>query len=427
MGRGRMPPHGWQCLFLSLVVLFTSGGTAKGRELFQITITGNGATETAAFDRAEDVIQTFTNESLSEIIPGYVQDETAVAGELDFRGLLAFAGYEQADTALQVSIPCAGANLTFDGGTREASEDEFEEFLLGEGEAALDDVLTEILSCLASDTKVDFVAGNPNSLVARMFRADHRIGGITDVAPRENLVGIGIEAGGFSVDDFSGITASLPVNYSVTFDHAGAPPSALIFDGRANLTSISGAQAYDLSFASAYRLPVSLVARLVGAEPPRILDGWSITGTGRAGIVGSRDGGSLQGAAGGMVTSNFRTFFGAFGFTQTSSIGAYEAFPVTDSFGGSYDLTTVPLVNSIAVEVPLDMQMLDQRVSVEVSYLDARILSGDWAIDRWGELAASIGTRGNPTRPRWQDARLRLAWVNGDGFNAVTLGFGYRF
>lgn len=175
-------------------------------------------------------------------------------------------------------------------------------------------------------------------------------------------------------------------------------------------------------------MPVGLIANGLSDNPPEFVDRWFLTFVGRGGVLGSPDLGSVQGAAGGGLVSNYRHFFGDVGLRISNSASVYKTISLSDDFGSDYDVTSIPVQNGLAVEFPVDGQILQQRVSVEFAYLDTRVLGDDWAVDWHGEFSASIGTRGNPTRPRWEDLRAGLSYTFGEGgFDQVMMRFGYRF
>ena len=162
-------------LILVLACGCLAGGAAGARDLFvaQISIDGQPVV-TRSTNRARDIPELFDNGSLLEIDPGYDPNDPVSAG-VDLRGLAASLSYSGADTALRLVVPGAGIDVSFDGGSRDASEELLENFLKGDFEVAGLSA-TDLVQALVAHSPVDPVAGNPNSLQSRMFAADFRMG-----------------------------------------------------------------------------------------------------------------------------------------------------------------------------------------------------------------------------------------------------------
>lgn len=233
--------------YLALVVVLNAGGSdAAARDLFTVQYsTGEAGAQVVVpelgFNDAEAFINALKEDAFQQAIEGYQVDFTEVDALVDVRGLDGSVHYGQNSTDLEVSFPCAGFERTFEADTRQQAEDEAEDFFKGQidgnasgGKAAAERDLSRFLKGLVACTAVDPIAGNPTSLVARMARADQLVGTMPGVAPRENLIGVGVSGGAAFVDDFTIGQISLPLQYSFTFDHEGAPPRPLSSTARSH-------------------------------------------------------------------------------------------------------------------------------------------------------------------------------------------------
>ena len=307
------------CLIvLVLCVLFHP--SLQARSLFELTVEVDGGEPVSkGFSNAQNFIDQLRSDGLRSLSPNYTE-VSQVDAELDARGLRAFASYTKNTTLLTFQVECAGVEEKFEGQTRDESQDLLVDFLEGNSQE-----VTDIAQCFVSDTPVDPIAGNPNSLMANMAASDFRVGTVTD-AGEENLFGIGIRAGASEASDFRTWSVELPINYVITIPNPSKPPYAIIFDLPIRYLNVEGGDLVDASFGLGVRIPV--------------LGHWAITPLLRAGIAGSTDAGALQSVYSASITSKLDFYFDDLRLSLNNMVGYYETDDdiSTGDFNGEYDI-----------------------------------------------------------------------------------------
>jgi hypothetical protein len=379
------------------------------RSLYKLTATSEGITRSKGFDNIDDFINQLNNNGLQALIPPY-QDPTSAANvTLDLRGLPATATYPANSTALNFQVPCSGTNETFQGATRDESQQMLRRFLEGRGGGEL----TNILQCLVSKSPVDPVAGNPNSLLATMASSDYQIGTTMD-AGKENLLGIGLNVAHSEASGFGTTWVSLPLNYVITVPNPSKPPYAFIFDLPIRYLNVEGGNVIDGSFAFGVRVP--------------ILRRWAVTPMLRAGIVGSVDAGAAQIAYSGTVTSQADFYFQDLRLSVNNMVGYYTTDSVSiGKFHVDYNVDNGIFRNGLALEGSLNYKLFDDPTSWEVQFVDTRVAGDSWFNNWYDEIVATVGTRRRATRMTWQELRIGASYTFGDKFNRFQFLLNYRF
>jgi hypothetical protein len=239
-------------------------------------------------DKLTNVGDFYSSSNLGELFPTYPGDinNDEIRALLDLRGLTMKLRFAPNETFLQVVIPGV-LNATFEGdGDRESSLEEFEDFLRGTGEQIEDAELKALLRALVDDSPVDPVAGNPNSLQAKMVQSDWRAGTRGFHVQREGAV--------------EGIPNSFELGGNVGYARG-------CNTGCMDVVSLDLPLAYDWNLRA---LPLTLIGELpIAATWTRaewsimasaglgarwhVGDGWAVTVMGRVGGVGSIDVGAL--------------------------------------------------------------------------------------------------------------------------------------
>lgn len=393
-----------------LTVFLTVWGSASARSLFEITVASEGTTVSRGFSDAEDFARTLDNSRLSDIIPAYTEN-SAVDATLDVRGLEAIASYPQNSTTLRFQVPCSGTDLSFTGATRDDSSKQLRDYLKGRTGS-----VTDIMQCLVSDTAVDPVAGNPNSLMATMAASDYRVGTTLD-GGLKNLFGIFPSYGHSKADGFETNAISLPLNYVVTIPNPGRPPYAVTFDLPIRYLNVEGADVVDGSLGVGFRLPLVSLQKWA----------WALTPAGRAGVVGSVNAGALQAVYSGTITSNLDYFYKDLRISLNNMLGYYTTGAAGRAFEADYGLTNGIIRTGVAVEGSLNYRLFDEPTSWEFQYVDTRVVGDDWFNSWYSEAVVTFGTRQRPTRMSWQDLRLGASYAFARDFDRTSLVLGYRF
>ena len=97
----------------------------------------------------KDIEEIFDDDSLSDLFgPSYMPNMTPVNATLDLRGLDATLEDTSGSDILIFRVPAAGINVMFDapGIDREASEEQFEDWLRGERVPGVPNLVTDFLN-----------------------------------------------------------------------------------------------------------------------------------------------------------------------------------------------------------------------------------------------------------------------------------------
>lgn len=415
-------------VFLGLASLAAGPASVEAADdLFELTATvlDTGETASRGFSEIEKFVEQLGNEGLSDLLGTYTDASAAVA-DLNVRGLPATVSYAAGSTTLVFEAPTCDVLETFTGATRDESEELFEDFLKGEGEEAV----TDLLQCLVEQTPTDPVAGNPLSLMSRMAAADFAIGsGVLTIEPGEgeaeapDLIGIGVRFDHASSVGFETNAVTLPLQYIATLPD---PRWAVILDAPLTYIDIEGGNAYYGSFGAGLRIP--------------LLDRWSLTPMARAGAVGSSDLGTVTAIYSGSVTSAFNIYGEDF-FTDgvgsglgdlKFSINNMAGYYITDSisagdFHPEYDLENGIFKNGVSVEGSLGFMLFDDPTTWEIAFTDTRFAGHDMFIDQYNEFVVSFGTRRRATRMSWQSLRVGAGYTFADDYDGFHFSLNYRF
>ena len=401
---------GWIWLSLLSAVGIVLPVDTDGRDLFVLTAESEGTVATRGFSNVKRFLDELSEMALMELIPGYTPSASARM-VLDVRGLPALAEYPADSTALQFAVPSLGIDLSFAGATRDESRELFVDFLKGEGES----ILTRLLQGLVSETAVDPVAGNPNSLMAQMAQRDFAVSS-ADGLDRK-MLGIGLMAGRSEASGFHTNMFTLPINYVVTLPD---PRFLFIVDAPLRYVNVEGGEVFDGSLGLGLRIPL-----FERPEAPALR--WSVTPVVRAGVVESFDLGSLQAAYSASATSKLEHARGDLLFTLNNMLGYYKTGTVARGWSGDYDLTNQIFRNGLKVEGSLGYQLFQEPATWEIQYVNTQIAGDDWFIDNYNEIAATVGTRRRDDRENWQIFRVGAKYTFADEYDGFQLVLGYRF
>ena len=328
-------------ILLSFIAVFTAFMplTADAKKLFVANIEVDDEVEFEGTDSIFKVVDFFDNKSLKEFFPDYTPD-SAVLARVDLRGVGLEVEYHQNSSVLIVRIPSKNFEVTFDGGNRNESQEQFEDWLKGDFESltAPSGKLTQLLHIVVALSPVEPVAGNPNSLLTRMFLSDFNAG-ITGpfissrqrVDGNQNFLTLGGEFGFFNAGPYDGQVMNFPINYKWNFK--GWPKLSWIFDLPITLTRDETGWAYMASFGTGFQF--------------RPYKWWSITPMGRIGGVGSFDVGALAVLVSGSLTNYFQGSIGStnLGFGTMTGISTTIDGIKVGGYDLSYELTNYVLRN----------------------------------------------------------------------------------
>lgn len=387
------------------------GGTAAARDLFEGSFTSTnpitGVTQSASAGRNNllDFADLFTNAGLQSTLPGYTPISAAIAS-VSLRGVPATLSYAANSPVLRLQIPSINVDVSFNGATRDESQDLAVKWVQGEGGPAL----TRFLQQAVATTPVDPVAGNPNSLMSQMgasdFGAALGLGG-----GRPGGLGLAARFGSYAVDGFNSRVYSLPI--STSFDLGEG--RALLLDGPLTFIDTEGAQSYSGSVGVGMRLPIRIGL-------PETLD-WTLTPMVRMGGVGSLDLGAVGGLWSVSVTSSlgWQVLPGT-RLQMANMASRLQTLPI--DYGGynvSYELTNMMYRNGLLVTQDIG-ELFGRAAQATVFAIDTRFTGDALYVNSYQEYGGYL-TFGGAT-----PISVGLTVLTGErGYGGVTVNLGSVF
>ena len=384
-----------------------SGAAAK--DLFEVEVTIGQETERRSFSTAEDALRLVEDDSLEDLFPDYERgDPDAATARINFRGLEMHAEFDQDSDTLEFRVPDLDIDETFSGADREASVDEFVEFMKSEGRDILDDIQNE----LARVSPIDPIAGNPASLQSMLIGEAFDNGAFAVGRPRaDNEIGISVSGGAWKTADYSGRSATVAPEYGFVF--AGDPGMKLRIRVPARYQDVEGAAVYAVAPNLSLTVPVA--------------DGWTLTPTAAWGLTASVDAGSVAQMIGGAVASAYEipafptpdatlTVGNMIGYARTLKLSIRDY---------SFDpgIANTVLKNGVMAEMPFDGELFGgDRLSARASYAFTALLGDDLFMNRWHELALELASIQDASGMLAEEFRLGVSFAFGSDYR----GFGAR-
>lgn len=329
---------------------------ANAKDVFTLDVTVDGVNKIFGFSNAETFVRQNEGTELEKVFDNYTEN-SRVDSKLDFRGLPAFATFNQNSSTLRVQIPNLDIDLSFTGANRDEAVDTFVDYL----QDNQDDLLARIQRELVQSSAVETVAGNPNSLqgniISRAYSTTTPIGagttttvgrnknGILDAATlqslrkgTENYILFGLAYENIDAGGVSGYQISLPVGYSVGFD--AHPGYRLNIEMPLTFTDYDGAKAYQVAFTTNLQIPVS--------------DQWYLYPSLSYGIAGSEDLASLGHMVSGGIASAYTVPLHNMSVTIGNALGYSKSLDLSvDEYEFNPDVSSTYLVNGLTFNIPL--------------------------------------------------------------------------
>ncbi len=319
---------------LALVFAALCFGNEAKADMFTLHLKQGSIDETRGFESIIDLFDHYENGSLDSIFNNY-DDTKAAFGQIDFRGIPMTLEFNDS-SVLTFNVPDADIhNLTFDGGSQEASFELLKDWLKNNK----DGLMKKILKGGVEKTPYDMVAGNPNSLMATMAdNSFQRAGGgllgnfVSYISPNASQHSF----------DFDGDTKkvkvySLPLAKTFKFGDSGY---ALLFDMPLTYADMDGSVSYAAQLGLGLKIPV------VDNEKVK----WNLIPAGRVGAIGSEDmlsGGVLYS---GTLTSDLQIPVGKLTYGLTNMAGYIRDYSLKiDDYEIEYDLQNYVFKNGVSV------------------------------------------------------------------------------
>lgn len=382
----------------------------SNNELFNLRLCVAGEVASTGSNSITDIIDQIDEDQLQQRFPGYDAGVSAGEYRLDVRGLPATLSFERNSSALVFAVPSLGIAKTFDGGTRDASNDLFEDYIKQDG----DDILRELLRV----SGVDPLAGNPASVQSQMAASDFAAGvdPVYDTLKPGSSLGLGARFGSYSLGQFTQNVFTLPIDYSYTFSNY----DKLIIRAPLTYVEVDGAQAYRGNLALSYK--------------KNILRRWALTPAVGYGIAGSTDLGSLGHILSGSLTSDLMLYdSGKYQLSMGNMAGYYMTLPVrVGDYSVDYDLKNTIVRNGLLFSLPLQQRVWGRDFSLDIYVTDTRFFGDALYSDNYQEIGVSFGPMRSADKLAPNLAShpigLGIKYIQGEGdIQGVELSFGYRF
>jgi len=350
----------------------------SNNDLFNLSLCVEGELASAGSNSLMDIIDQIDESQLQGRFPGYEEGVSAGEFRLDVRGLPVTLGYDRDSTTLVFTVPSLGINESFSGGTRDISNDLFEDYIKQNG----DDILRELLRVSA----VDPLAGNPASVQSQMAAGDFAAGvdPVYDTLKPGSSFGLGARFGSYSTGQFTQNVFTLPLSYVYTFSNY----DRLIVRLPLTYMDVDGASAYRGNLGLAYKK--NLTRR------------WALTPALGYGIAGSTDLGSLGHIFSGSLTSDLMLYDDSkYQLSMGNMAGYYLTLPVRlGDYSVDYDLKNTIIRNGLLFSTPLPHSLWGREFSVDLYLTDTRFF-GDALYTIISRRSASALDRGD-RRTNWR-------------------------
>ncbi len=383
---------------------------ASNGSLFNAAICIDGEVARLGTNNLQDLIDSIDSANLGQRFPNYQRDISAGEFRLDVRGLPATLAYAANSTELVFSVPSLGIHQTFNGGTRDLSNDQFEDYIKLNGS----DILRELLRVSA----VDPLAGNPASAQSQMVAGDFDAGfsSMYDSAPPGSAFGMGLRFGSYAMGGFTQNVYTLPLDYTYTFKNHD------VLAVRLPLTYI------EVDGATAYRGQLGLSYKKV------ITSRWALTPAVGYAIAGSSDLGSLGQILSASLTSDLNLYDnGRWSLSMGNLLGYYVSMPTRIAdFNVDYDIQNTITRNGLLLSIPLQKQFWGREFSIDIFAIGTWFFGDALYNDNYQEYGISFGPRRSTDKREPNLAShpfgIGLKYIHGEGdIDGFELNFGYRF
>lgn len=401
-----------------LLVLLCAGapGLVQAKDLFELDakVIESGQQGRQGFSAITDLLDAVSTNGLQNVVSSYTETSAAIA-TLNVRGLPAQVEYQSGSPVLAFRVPSLGIDLKFNGATRSESEDQFEDWLKGEGSG----LLTRMLKELARVSPVDPVAGNPGSLMAQMGAADYSTAAdsvFVDDASGSSMAGnnyalVGLEFGRYSAGGYSQSVTKLPLGWTWKLKDG----YQFKLEAPITYSDIEGAKTGSGALGGAFRVPV--------------LKGWVLTPALRVGATASSDLGAAAVMYSASLSSRYAFAWGDWQFGITDMVGLYRTQSLSHGdYEVDYDLSNTMLRNGIDVGTALPASWFGRPTAWRAWFIDTRFSGDALYIESYQEIGAALSTRVSFAGVTIEQSSLGLTYTMGENdLKGFRLNFGYKF
>jgi opacity protein-like surface antigen len=341
---------------------------------------------------------------------GYTETSAAMA-QGRFNDVNLILSFGRGSPALTYNFPELGMSGTFSGPTRQASEDQFVEFL------KKGDILGKVLHYQAEHTASSALTG-VGGLIPMLGSTDFASGFDTasKIATGEsgtpnNLIGVGLGYGSYNIDGGAEKvkTTSLPLSY--TYRSSDDARRQIVFSLPIMEATTGNAHAYNFGVGVAVRLPVT--------------DRWTVGPGIRYSAVASKDRAALSTVESASLMSTYVIPFDHVDLAIGNMVGIYK----TGKFqNGDYsfdpDIKLKMTRNGLMASIPVSL--FAGELAAEFSLIDTRYLGEKPFVSNSQEIGVTIGTNRSATN-KHSFLRAGISYVRSNAARGITANVGYWF
>lgn len=382
--------------------------------LFNATLCVEGEQSQVGINSITGLIEQLDTEPMRRRFSGYDEDVAAVEFRIDLRGLPVNLSFARNSTQLVFQVPSIGIYEVFDGGTRDASNDLYEDYMKRNG--------SKIQKELIAVSPFDPVAGNPASLQSQMVLGDFNAGMNTSINAQYDALspggyfGVAPRFGSYTVNGLTQNILTLPISYTYTFSNY----DRLILRLPLNYMEVDGAASYQGNISLGYR--------------KNILPIWSVTPAVSYGLTGSSDQGAVGQILSASMTSDLLVYDNdRVRVSMGNMVGHYITLPIdAKGYKSDYDLENTIVRNGLLFSIPLQKRFLNREFSVDFFITDTRFFGDELYSEYYQEIGVSIGPLRSKSKldPNLSSHPfgLGIKYVTGDGdIDGFEMNFAYRF
>ncbi|MBW6397405.1 hypothetical protein KPL78_06055 [Roseomonas sp. HJA6] len=366
-----------------------------------MTVTVDGQTGSQNFTRLQDAYDSLDTVGLQSIVGGYTEISAATV-QINLRGVPATAIYQANSPALRVIVPGPGIDVTFNGATRDESQQLFVDWLRGQGSSQVND----LLRYAAANTAIDPVAGNPNAAMNQFVAAD--FGRALEAAVGGGQAGFGMAArfASFTASGYNSRSLSVPLNQTFVLSEN----DTIELDLPLSWTNTEGAQSYGGNLGMLYRR--------------KVFDWWTLQPSFRIGGVGSIDLGGGSGVYSAALNSTIQfPITDEIRMTIANGVTYVSTFPVTvGSYSINYDMQNTVFRNGIVLTGDFGLRLADRALILSAFAVDTRFTGDAVYIQNYQEFGV-FGQWG-----RESPFRVGATFLTGDqGVRGFYVNTGIQF
>jgi len=384
-----------------------------GGALFNATICIDDRSVSYSGSSAESLIDQFDEAQLKNHFKGYYNKNTSKGLFIaDFRGLEMRLSYPNRNSSRMIfEVPSLGIRETFNGATRDESNDQLKDYLKQDGD--------RILKKLVEQSAVSPIAGNPSSAQTQMAEDEFNAGTggsyTVDFAHKASTMGLGLQLGRYQQDGHQVNAFTVPLSYTFSMKKG----KELTFRMPITYVEVEGAKSYSAVLGVSYKTPVN--------------ERWALTPSLSYGVAASEDLGAAAQMASLSLTSNYMLYKGEmYTVSMGNMFGYFKTLPVSiGDYSIDVDLTNEIVRNGIVVSRPIG-KIKNTKLTIDAFVTDSRVLGDEVFVDQFNEIGFVIG----PQKGMWKDDLRHSSQDFGIGIkylrtNADISGFqltlGYKF